>query len=188
MARAVVSVAEAGIAFARGDIDSAELAARCCESALRATLVGVCGAVGQTVIPVPVVGGLVGGLVGQTAATLIAQGLRTALATARAERLDEERVEALAGEVSDALAVAMLLAEAERALGDQRNAYVTATVGPLLEDALLAVTSTETLDGLERLVAVARCFSGQPLFVTLDEFDAWMADHTTSLDLNPNWT
>ncbi|NAZ74292.1 hypothetical protein GTQ99_02475 [Kineococcus sp. T13] len=192
MAGAVVDITAAGVAFARGDIDSAELAARCCDCALQATLVGVCGGLGQTVIPVPVVGGLVGAVVGQTAATLISQGLRAASAAVRAELaagedLDAELLAALEDETASALATAILLGEAERALGEERNTYVSATVGPLLDDALIAVTSAGPDEALKRLAEVARCFTGQPLFVTVDEFDAWMADPMTSLTLNPNW-
>lgn len=193
MAGAVVDITAAGVAFARGDIDSAELAARCCDSALRATLVGVCSGLGQTVIPVPVVGGLVGAVVGQAAATLISQGLRAATTAVRAEfaagqDVDEALLVALEDETASALATAILLGEAERALGEERNAYVSATVGPLLDDALIAVTSADPQEVLKRLAEVARCFNGQPLFVTVDEFDAWMADPMTSLTLDPNWT
>ena len=209
MAGAVVEIAEAGLAFARGDIDAAELAERCCETALQTVLVGVCGALVQTAIPVPVVAGLVGGLVGQMAATLISQGLRAALGTARAELTVgengngdrggydvvhndenelEERLAVLEDETASAIATAFLLSDVEQALGAERNAYVTATVGPLLDDALIAVTGTEPQEVLKRLAEVARCFNGRPLFVTVEEFDAWMADRTASLTFNPNWT
>jgi hypothetical protein len=57
-------VVEAGTAFARSEITAAEFAARSCESTLQTGLTWMCGALGQTVLPVPVVGALVGGLVG----------------------------------------------------------------------------------------------------------------------------
>lgn len=208
MAGAVVDIAEAGLAFARGNIDATELAERCCETALQTVLVGVCGALVQTAIPAPVVAGLVGGLVGQMAATLISQGLRAALRTARAELTAgengagdsggrdedelkdglEERLAVLEDETASAIATALLLSDVEQALGAERNAYVAATVGPLLDDALIAVTSADPQEGLKRLAEVARCFNGRPLFMTVEEFDAWMADPTASLTLNPNWT
>ncbi|WP_328295100.1 hypothetical protein OG218_20695 [Kineococcus sp. NBC_00420] len=192
MAGAVGDITAAGVAFARRDIDAGELAARCCDSALRATLVGVCSGLGQTVIPVPVVGGLVGAVVGQAAATLISQGLRAAVAVARAELaagedIDEEDLAALEDETASALATAMLLAESERALGEEHGANVIATVSPLLEEALIAVTSGDPDEAQERLAEVARCFNGQPLFVTSDEFEEWMADPLTALTMNPNW-
>jgi hypothetical protein len=192
MAAALVEVTAAGLAFARGDIDSAELAARCCDSALRATLVGVCSGLGQTAIPVPVVGGLVGAVVGQAAATLISQGLRAAAEALRTEQaagqaVDGELLDALEDEAASALATAILLGEAEGALGAERNAYVSTTVGPLLDDALIAVACAGPEEVFKRLAEVARCFNGQPLFVTVDEFDAWMADPSAPLTLNPNW-
>ncbi|MCZ0980098.1 hypothetical protein O1L60_17035 [Streptomyces diastatochromogenes] len=67
-AGAAYAVAEAGVALARGQIDPGEFAARSAEATLRTGLGWACGAVAQTVIPVPVVGALVGGLVGQARA------------------------------------------------------------------------------------------------------------------------
>ncbi|NIZ91385.1 hypothetical protein [Kineococcus rubinsiae] len=193
MAGAVADIAGAGVAFARGEIDASELAERCCETALQTVLVGVCGALAQTAIPVPVVAGLVGGLVGQTAAILISQGLRAALSAAAPgglpadESVDADLLALLEDETACAIATAMLLGETERALGDARDAYVSATVGPLLDEALNAITSASPEEALKRLGEATRCFDGQPLFVTVDEFDAWMADPTTSLTMNPNW-
>jgi hypothetical protein len=81
---------------------------------------------------------------------------------------------------------AALLGEAERALGEQRNPYVTPTVGPLLEDVLHAVAAAGTDEALKRLTELTRCFAGQPLFVTVEEFDGWMHDPLTSPALDPN--
>jgi hypothetical protein len=141
--------------------------------------------VGQTVLPVPVIGALVGGLVGQLSATVIAQGLQVAIAALRENALGEHRSAILEAEARAAVTAAVLLGEAERALGEERNAYVTATVGPLLDDALHAVALGAD-DALKRLTELTTSFAGLPLFTTVDEFDQWMHDQGQVLTLNPN--
>ncbi|WP_220187580.1 hypothetical protein, partial [Pseudonocardia pini] len=138
-----------------------------------------------TVLPVPVVGALVGGLVGQLCATLIAQGLRTAVVRAREYGLPEEQIALLEAEACAAVETAVALADAEHALGEQHNAYVTSRVVPLVDDALHAVAQGS--DGsLTLMIELTAGFAGQPLFRTVDEFDEWMNDPTSTLVLNPN--
>lgn len=192
VAAAVADVTDAGLAFAGGEIDAAELAARCCEAALRVTLVGACSGLAQTVIPVPLVAGLVGGLVGQVAATLIAQGLRAAVSTLSRHAVEPDperadRIAALEDETAEALTTALLLAEAEDALATGLEARVSSEVGPLADKALTAVTAEDPDVALGRLIDVTQRLDGQPMFVTVEEFSAWMADTTTSLSLDPNW-
>ncbi|NIB31983.1 hypothetical protein HBB16_09895 [Pseudonocardia sp. MCCB 268] len=125
------------------------------------------------------------GFVGQVSATFIAQGLQFAIAGARADGLDEARIATLEAEARTAVATAALMGEAERSLGKQRNAYVTATVTPLLDDALHAVAAASADDVLVRLTEVAQSFAGQPLFVTVDEFDGWMHDSSDLAGARP---
>jgi hypothetical protein len=185
LAGAVGEVAAAGMAMARGEIGAAEFAGRSCESTLQTALVWACATVGQSVIPVPVVGALVGGFVGQHSATVIVQGLNHAVAAAKQDGLEEERIALLEAEAAAAVETAVLLSEAERALGEEHNAYITATVAPLLDDALIAAAAGDE-DVVKRLGQLAQSFVGQPVFGTVEEFDLWMSDPLTSLTLNPN--
>ncbi|WP_456598798.1 hypothetical protein [Blastococcus sp. SYSU DS0616] len=187
LARAVYGVAEAGVAFARGDIDSGQFAARSCESTLTVGLVWACGSAGQTVIPVPVVGALVGGLVGQFSATVIVQGTQFALAAARERGLAEERIAVLEAETAAAVFTASALGDAVEALGAERNAFVTTTVLPQVAGALESLAVAGTDDALRQLTAVTRQFAGKPVFGTMAEFDAWMRDPLATLTLDPNW-
>ncbi|MGY1728358.1 hypothetical protein ACI79J_15420 [Geodermatophilus sp. SYSU D01062] len=187
LARAVYGVAEAGVAFARGDIDAGRFAARSCESTLTVGLVWACGSAGQTVIPVPVVGALVGGLVGQFSATVIVQGAQFALAAAREDRLPEERIAVLEAESAAAVFTASALGDAVEALGAERNAFVTTTVLPQVAGALESLAVAGTDDALHQLAAVIWQFAGKPVFSTMAEFDAWMRDPLTTLTLDPNW-
>ncbi|UOY03723.1 hypothetical protein [Blastococcus sp. PRF04-17] len=187
LARAVYGVAEAGVAFARGDIDAGQFAARSCESTLTVGLVWACGSAGQTVIPVPVVGALVGGLVGQFSATVIVQGTQFALAAVREDQLPEERIAVLEAETAAAVFTASALGDAVEALGAERNAFVATTVLPQVAGALESLAGAGTDDALHQLAAVTRQFAGQPVFCTMAEFDAWMRDPFATLTLDPNW-
>ena len=56
MATATVGVAESSYAFATDQIDAAEFAARCAETVARTSIMWAFSTIGQTAIPVPVVG------------------------------------------------------------------------------------------------------------------------------------
>jgi hypothetical protein len=185
LAGAVGDVAAAGLAMARGEIGAAEFAGRSCESTLQTALVWACGTVVQSVIPVPVAGALVGGFVGQHSATVIVQGLHHAVAAAKKDGLEEERIALMEAEAAAAVETAVLLSEAERALGEKHNAYLTSTVAPLLDDTLIAAAAGDE-DVVKRLGQLAQSFAGQPLFGTVEEFDLWMSNPLSSLTLNPN--
>ncbi|MFC5061127.1 hypothetical protein [Actinomycetospora atypica] len=88
VAGAVVGIAESALAFARGDIGVSEFALRACESTFASGASWAGGAFGQAVIPIPLVGALVGGLVGQWCSTIVTDAIRGSVAR---EDLDPER-------------------------------------------------------------------------------------------------
>ncbi|TCK27522.1 hypothetical protein [Pseudonocardia endophytica] len=186
VASAVFGVAEAGIALARGEVDAAEFAARSGESTFQAGLAWAGGAIGQTVLPVPVLGALVGGFVGQVAATLIVQGLQYALSAAIGEGADEERITLLEAETRAAIDTAAVLGEAERVLGDAYDVCIARTAVPAVDDVLLTTLRDGPDQGLLVLTDLGRRVYGVPLFLTAEEFDDWMTDPLTSLTLDPN--
>lgn len=187
VAGATTDVAAAGLAYARGTIDGGEFASRSCESALQTGLMWACGTVGQTVIPLPVVGALAGGFVGQWSATVIAGGLAAAVEAAREDALEEERIAVLEAERHEAVATALRMREAVQDLGRERDAYLTAVVAPQLDAALLAVLEGSD-DAVALLADLTSAFAGTPVFGTVDEFDAWMRDPDVVLVLDPNMT
>ncbi|WP_322763316.1 hypothetical protein [Frankia sp. Cr2] len=186
MAGAVCGVAEAGFDLGRGRIDAGEFAARSATVTTTAGLVWACGAVGQTVIPIPVVGALVGGLVGQVAGTIIVQGLQCAIVAARADGVAESALRLLERELLTSAATAALLRDEAEALGGERNAYVAAIVLPQLTRAY-TLAASDPARAVVELAEVTRAFGGQPIFTTMDEFDRWMADGDAVLTLDPNW-
>ncbi|WP_424535105.1 hypothetical protein ACOZ38_33740 [Sphaerisporangium viridialbum] len=130
IAGAIIATAEAGLDFARRKIDASEFAARACTATLVSGLVWGCGAVGQSVIPVPIVGALIGGLAGQAAGLVITQGLQLALVAARASNVDSDRLELLEREITTTVLTLDELRRTTEELGVERNAYATETVLP----------------------------------------------------------
>ncbi|MFF8380896.1 hypothetical protein ACF07V_32705 [Streptomyces sp. NPDC015661] len=182
-AGAAYTVAEAGVALAQGRIDAGEFAARSARATLQTGLGWACGAVGQTVIPVPVVGALVGGLVGQAAGTLITQGLQAALVAVRGT--GGPGAELLERELLTASLTSGLLASATAALGPATHA--SAVVLPGLDAVRKDLAGTDPTTALSDLATLTATEAGRPVFLTPEEFDAWMSDEDAPLVLDPNW-
>lgn len=186
VATAVTEVARAGLDLANGHIEPGAFAAASATATTNASLVWACGVVGLTVLPVPVIGTLAGGIAGQTAATMITHGLQLAIIAARADRAEERRVALLEREAMTTVATTAALRDAVQALADQHNAFVTETVLPQLAQLNATLTTPNPTDALGQLAELAQNFGGQPIFTAMPEFDQWMADQNTSLTLNPN--
>ncbi|MFI7358209.1 hypothetical protein ACIBTP_30340 [Streptomyces avidinii] len=183
-AGAALAVAGAGLQLAQGQIDGGEFAARSAEAALRASLTWACGAVAQSVIPVPVVGALVGGLVGQAAGTVIVQGLQAALVIARGTRCTGTRT--LEHELLAASLTAGLLATAAGSLGPRT--HVRTAVLPALAPVRDHLTGPDPARALSSLAVLTADRAGVPLHFTPEEFDTWMtALDAAPLVLDPNW-
>ncbi|MFD0354055.1 hypothetical protein ACFVHW_09930 [Streptomyces sp. NPDC127110] len=183
-AAAALAVAGAGLDFAQGRIDGSEFAARSAEVALRASLTWACGAVGQSVIPVPVVGAVVGGLVGQAAGTVIVQGLQAAVLIARGSRSDGTL--SLERELLAASLTTGLLATAAASLGPR--SHTRATVMPAFDPVRDHLAGTDPARALSSLAALTSRHAGLPLHLTPEEFDSWMAEpDDMPLVLDPNW-
>ncbi len=167
----------------RKHIDGGEFAARSAEAALHASLTWACGAVAQSVIPVPVVGALVGGLVGQAAGTVIVQGLQVALVIARGTRSTGTR--RLEHELLAASLTPGLMAAAASSLGPRTHARTTVlpALVPVHED----LTGADPARALSSLATLTAHHAGVPLHLTAEEFDAWMTGpDDRPLVLDPN--
>lgn len=187
VARTVVAVGEAGLAFARGEITAEQLAGRSAEAAVRSSLVWACGAIGQTVLPIPVIGAAVGGVAGQVAAAVLVRGLQVAVVAARADRAEEARTGRLEDEVRTSVALSAALADATREISRERNLYVAQQVLPLLDAVRVELADAAADRAMHTLAELSRSCGGRPVFTTVDEFDAWMLDPMAGLVLDPNW-
>lgn len=185
---AVFGVADAAVALARGDIDRGEFAATSGEVTFRAGMAWAGGAVGQAVFPVPVLGALVGGFVGQVSATVVAQGIQIAMEVLRSQGQSDSTLSLLEAEADAAVEMALLLGEAERALGAENSARIGVAVVPQLEHALRLGIAAGPQTGVAELLGVAGRTDGESLFERIDDFGSWMADSTTSLSLSTVWS
>ncbi|OLL76881.1 hypothetical protein Ae168Ps1_5301c [Pseudonocardia sp. Ae168_Ps1] len=188
VASAAFGVADAAISLARGDVSREEFAEISCDVTFQAGMAWAGGAVGQTVLPVPVVGALVGGFVGQVSATLIVQGIQLAIAAVHSGDPGDDGLALLETEAGAAAEAAALLGAAGAALGAESGAYAETTVVPEVDHALWSSVDADPESGLTELVELAEGSDGTPLFVSLDEFDAWMSDPLTTLSLTTSWT
>ncbi|CAL9281276.1 hypothetical protein [Streptomyces sp. SudanB182_2057] len=186
-ARAAYAVAEAGLDLARGRIDTGEFAALSCEATLTTALTWACGAAAQTVVPVPVVGALLGGLVGQATAALVVQGLQAALVAARADGAEDAATGLLERELLTAAATSGLLGSVIARLDDQRITHATAVILPQLSAVQQEMATSDPAGALSALAGLTGTVGGRPVFTTQAEFDRWMADEDTVLRLDPNW-
>ncbi|MFZ3499115.1 hypothetical protein ACODT5_38895 [Streptomyces sp. 5.8] len=186
-AQAAFAVAEAGLDLARGRCDARQFAARAANAAVSTGLAWGCGVVGQTLLPVPVVGALVGGVVGQAAAAVVVQGLQIAVIAARADAAAEARVRLLEQEAATAVLMADALRRATERLAGERNAYVAREVLPRFGRVQAALACDRPARAVAELAALTRQFGGQPVYGTQEEFDAWMLDESAPLTLDPNW-
>ncbi|TGB10445.1 hypothetical protein [Streptomyces sp. MZ04] len=182
-AGAAYAVAEAGLELARGRIDAGEFAARSSTATLGTSLAWACGAFAQTVVPVPVVGALVGGLVGQAAGTLIVQGLQSALVAARSHGETDTRT--IERELLTAALTTGLLGSAAARLG--RATHATAVVLPHLTDVRERMGQSDPTTALTALSALTGQVAGRPIFTSQDEFDTWISADDSPLVLDPNW-
>jgi hypothetical protein len=185
MGRAAVGIAEAGFAFAKGEIDSAELAARTAKTSATTSIIWAFSSIGQTVIPIPVVGALAGAFVGQLVGTQCVKGLQMALVAARQDQADEARLRELEAQLLIATALTEELSALTVQIGAERNAYLAKVVMPQLDVARRALMLEDSDEVLNRFNDIVIAFGGKPLFATMAEFDDWMAmDEIFILDGN----
>ncbi|KPM50695.1 hypothetical protein ACG83_38565 [Frankia sp. R43] len=186
MADAVWAVADAGLDLAIGRIDPGEFAARSAAGTARAGLVWAGGVVGQTILPVPVLGALVGGVVAQSIAAIVTQGLQLAIVAARAAGASPEVLAVLEAETVTTVATAALIGQATRDLSEDQHAQLTCAVLPDLAHVRTTLASVDPSAAISELAALTCHHASQPLFTTIDEFDLWMADINIPLVLDPN--
>jgi hypothetical protein len=148
-------------------------------AALQSIATFYCGMAGQLLLPVPVMGGMVGSLVGYVTASMLVEsgllGVGPANVVAEAQSRREEV------EAHSLLAIAQMdvcRADLEVLLdaSDQRMAQ---QIIPALDAFECALAAHEIADATEALGALVATFRGALPFRTLEEFDAFMDDADT---------
>lgn len=184
IARGVYDVAVVAHGVATGRLAGDEAALAISESVLRTGAVYACAAIGQVVIPVPLVGALVGGTVGRYGAAMVVQGLRVALAGRAESRVWDEQY----AQLLELTARTEATAQAQLAeLSETAMHYDTAfaeRVLPALErlNANHGFRSPDAV--LTDLADITRAYGGRPIFTTMHRFDAFMNDPLSTLNLD----
>lgn len=183
IATTIVTIAEQGLALAVGEIEVTELVEHATAACVRSSAGWAYGVVGQALIPIPVVGGLVGHLVGHASAYCVMEGLKLARVLAEEADAAEEHLAWLEVQVmgsvkrleEDRLALEVLLeAEAEQ---------FQTTLLPLLNEFETALVAGEEQSAVASLLQLNQELGSVLGWHTRPEFDEWMADSQTVLEL-----
>ena len=183
VASAVVSIGDAAYKYATGAIDRQDLIDRCGEVALRNTGAWAYGVVGQTLIPIPVVGALVGSTVGYATSALILEGFKLARVAAAAADAAEDRLRELE---TQALAAIKTMEEHRlilEALIDQEAKQYREVLVPLMDLLEQALTAGEDSTAMQCLVALGLELGEKLEWLSLPQFDEFMFDPQRSLRL-----
>lgn len=174
MARASLALGEVTLAYAHGKITATEAAQQSADSVARISVAWAGSLIGQILIPIPVVGAVIGGTVGSLSCALAAQGIAAVNAEMRGARQAEEALAAAQVE----LAATLIVLEEQLRLMDQIGrdwdiAFSTQIL-PSLNSLEEAVPSGNAVTSLEAITTLIRGYQGAPLFATLEQFDQWM--------------
>ena len=182
IANTVLEVGEAAYQYATGVIDREQLVDRCAGVAMRNTGAWAFGIVGQTVVPIPVVGALVGSTAGYVTSAIVIEGFKLARVAAAEADAAEARLREL-----DTQAVAAVMTMEEyrltlEALIDQEAQDYRDVLVPLMDGLEKDLTVGDD-SGMDGLVALSLELSYKLEWSTLPQFDEFMADPQRNLQL-----
>ena len=183
IARGAFDVAVIAHGVASGRLSDAEAASAAAASITRTGSVWACAAAGQTLIPIPVVGAMIGGVVGQYGATMISQGLQIAIAARDLDRQWDAEYEKLVAEVALVEAIAASELVEIRELAEKHHSAFSEFVLPSLSRIESLVGESNPNHVLEELARITGQFGASPVFSTVVEFEAFMLDANAVLHL-----
>ncbi|GGI03548.1 hypothetical protein [Egicoccus halophilus] len=183
IASAVISTGQAAYDYALGRTSRDELIDRCGEVALRNTGAWAFGIIGQAVVPVPVVGALVGSTAGYLTSAIVLEGFKLA----RLAAADADAAEARLVSIEDEIMTAIMRLEecrltVEATIATEVDVFET-TLLPTMDRLESALTDGHASDALDAMVNLNLELGAKLDWSTLPEFDEFMADHTSSLRL-----
>lgn len=184
LARSTLDIAVVAHGFATGRLSSTEAAGAASQAVSRGAAVWACAAVGQSIIPIPVVGAMVGGVVGQLATAMMVKGLQSAIVArdtsaewdASYELLIQRTVEMQQAAAAELEELSAFAAAYETAFSDLVVPHLVAVhdmLGTGQPDAVLSDLAELTL-----------LYAGTPLFSSMAQFNAFMEDDSSVLVLD----
>lgn len=176
LAAGVVKSGQSVVRYLRGDIDSDQLMNEISETAVTGASVFYYGALGQAIIPIPIVGAMIGSTVGYFVGSMLHQSGLIGLgevATVKIARKRREQIEALCLETIPLIRQHRQELEAllKTHFAERRQILTQAFDG--LEKSLV---SWDADDFTQQLASVNQAFGKALPFQSFDEFDAFMKD------------
>ena len=174
IARAGLSLGEITTAYARGQISGTEAAQRLAASVSRISVTWAGSLVGQVIIPIPLVGALIGGTVGSLSCALAAQGIAAVSSEVKGAAQAEEILAAVQVEVAAAMIVMDEQIRLIDAISHDWEVAFNTQVLPCLDALAEAVPRGDAVTALGAVSDLVIAFNGAPLFGTVEEFDVGM--------------
>ena len=174
IARASLALGSSGVRYARGELTGPQAAADSAEAMARVSVIWAFSLIGQTAIPIPVVGAAIGGTVGTLCASTAAQGLTVMTAMAKDARAEEELLAALEVEIAAAVLVLQEEQRVLREISKEFDIAFTQRIIPALDQLEASLDSGHVQQTIEHTSTIITAFGGTPLFTSMAEFDAFM--------------
>ena len=183
MAQCTVEIAAIAHGTATGRLSTLDAASAAAESMTRTTMIWAFGAMGQVLIPVPLLGSMIGGMVGQYGAAMLIQGIQMALIARDESKQWDAGYEQLLVCVEqierDSAAELSSIEEQTKGSDTAFNQFILPQLAAISQT--LGSSNPDAL--LNQLGHLSVHYGGKPVFTTLAEFDAFMDDPMLTLNL-----
>ena len=184
LARGVLDIGVAAHGFATGRLSAGAAAEATAQAVVRNGAVWACATVGQVVIPVPIVGSVVGAVVGQLGTAMIVKGVQLAVLGRDRSAQWDAAYELLLAQTAQIQAVAAVDLDRLRSTADLEATAFGVRVLPALSELSAIVGHGQSDDVLARLAHLTRCYARAPLFTSTMEFERFMTNPETMLVLD----
>jgi hypothetical protein len=173
---AVIDTTKTMSKYFKGEIDGTECLTELGEKGSGMVSSAMFAAAGQLLIPIPVVGALVGGMVGYGLSSAYYRELADALKAAKLAREERQRIEA------ECRAAIQMILEYRDEIKQLVSSYLTEHI-TLFHSAFAQMNEAFALDDIDAFIQGANRITsdlgGQPQFAGFDEFDEFMNKSAT---------
>ena len=179
LAASILKSGQSVVRYLQGEIDSDQLMCEISETAITSASTFYYGALGQAIIPIPIVGAMIGSTVGYFVGSMLHQSGLMGLgevAVVKVARERRERIEAMCLESITLIRQHRLELEAllKTHFAERRQTLTQAFDG--IEQSLV---SWDADDFIQHLESVNQAFGKSLPFKSFDEFDIFMKDNTS---------
>lgn len=183
LANTIYSMGKAVRLYMKGDIDKTALKEECGEASLRGVSTYYCGVVGQLLIPVPVLGALVGSLVGYTTSALLVQSGILGVGRKNIVYIARKRREYIEEQCLEAVRLMEQYKNSFEQISIQYAKQYTNHILPALTLVNESFNSGNPIMAINGLAYLNECFSKELPFRRFEDFDDFMLDKNSILHL-----